>query len=40
LQKGGFKALWGFGGGMLGLSAVFLGAARVSWVGWRVLVKA
>jgi predicted MFS family arabinose efflux permease len=40
LESGGFTALWGFGGAMLGVSAVVLGAARVSWVGWKVAVKA
>jgi predicted MFS family arabinose efflux permease len=39
LQSGGFKALWVFGGAVLGASAVLLGAARVSWVGWKVAVK-
>jgi predicted MFS family arabinose efflux permease len=40
LEKGGFTALWAFGGGMLCLSAGLLVAARVTWVGWRVGKKA
>jgi predicted MFS family arabinose efflux permease len=40
LDKGGFTALWAFGGAMLFASGAFLLAARVSWVGWKVLKKA
>lgn len=40
LEKGGFTALWAYGGVMLFASAAFLIAARVSWVGWAVLKKA
>lgn len=40
LDKGGFTALWAYGGAMLFASAAFLIAARVSWVGWAILKKA
>jgi predicted MFS family arabinose efflux permease len=40
LQKGGFKALWGFGGALLLVSFVLLLAARVNYAGWKVLKKA
>jgi MFS family permease len=40
VEKGGFKALWGFGGALLGFSGVLLITARVSWAGWTVLKKA
>ncbi|KAH7070291.1 major facilitator superfamily domain-containing protein [Paraphoma chrysanthemicola] len=40
LEKGGFAALWSFGGSMLVLSGGLLVAARVSWRGWGVLRKA
>jgi MFS family permease len=40
LERGGFTALWVFGGSMLFAGAVLLIAARVSWVGWSVMKKA
>jgi predicted MFS family arabinose efflux permease len=40
LEKGGFTALWAFGGSMLFASAVLLIGARVSWVGWSLVRKA
>lgn len=40
LDRGGFTALWAFGGAMLFASGALLIAARVSWVGWKVLKKA
>ncbi|KAF2025968.1 MFS general substrate transporter [Setomelanomma holmii] len=40
LEKGGFDALWTFGGCMLCASAACLIAARVSWRGWGLLRKA
>jgi predicted MFS family arabinose efflux permease len=40
LDKGGFVALWTFGGVMLFASALLLIAARVSWKGWGVFIKA
>ncbi|KAH7078158.1 major facilitator superfamily domain-containing protein [Paraphoma chrysanthemicola] len=40
LERGGFAALWSFGGSMLVVSGVLLVAARVSWRGWGVLRKA
>jgi predicted MFS family arabinose efflux permease len=40
LDRGGFTALWAFGGAMLFASGALLATARVSWVGWTVLKKA
>jgi predicted MFS family arabinose efflux permease len=40
LDKGGFSALWAFGGCMIFVSAILLIAARVSWKGWTVMKKA
>jgi predicted MFS family arabinose efflux permease len=40
LDRGGFTALWAFGGAMLFASGALLATARVSWVGWMVLKKA
>jgi predicted MFS family arabinose efflux permease len=40
LERGGFAALWTYGGCMLVASGVLLVAARVSWRGWGLLKKA
>jgi len=40
LEKGGFDALWTFGGCMIFASAALLIAARVSWAGFGVMKRA
>jgi predicted MFS family arabinose efflux permease len=40
LDKSGFTSVWVFGGSMLIASAVILFAARVSFKGWSLMVKA
>lgn len=40
LEKGGFNALWTFGGCMIFASAALLIAGRISWMGFSVMKRA
>lgn len=40
LEKGGYSALWTFGGCMLLASAALLTAARITWAGFGVMKRA